>query len=232
MLKIYCDGACSGNPGPGGWAFVIPRLDVENSGFEEKATNNRMEITAVIEALKFVSKNYYEWTGEDIEIITDSQYVINTMTKGWQKKKNTDLWDCLDEYTKYFRTVKWTWVKGHADNKHNARCDELAVSEYKSYQEYRKKETALEEQRELEWYGKKVPLDTTQKIVIEFAPYEKYDVGKDHYVMLLKCTALEGVFAAEADSKELLCIGSYSHCRQVLQNYKELVEDNFQRIPF
>lgn len=231
MLKIYCDGACSGNPGPGGWAFVIPDLDVEISGFDSDTTNNRMEITAAYEALKYLYSRLIN-LGEDVEIITDSQYVINTMTKGWKMNKNRDLWEKLAKYRFYFRNIKWTWVKGHADNKHNQRCDELAVAEYRAYQESERMTKELEEERELEWYGKQVPLDSTQKVMIEFAPYEKYDVGKDHYVMILKSTAINNVYAAEADSKELLCIGSYSECRQVLQNYKILVEDDFRRIPF
>lgn len=231
MLKIYTDGACSGNTGPGGWAFVIPDLDVELSGFESNTTNNRMEVTAVFEALKYLYTNWIEKC-DDVEIITDSQYVVNTMTKGWKKQKNTDLWSMLEYYLFYFSNVKWTWVKGHADNEYNRKCDELAVREYKNYQEYHKKEIEKEQQRELEWYGRKVPLDTKQKTTVEFVPYEKYDVGKDNYVVLLKCTALESVFAAEADNKELLCIGSYLQCRQVLQNYKGLVEDNFRKIPF
>ena len=230
MLKIYCDGACSGNPGPGGWAFVIPKLDIEISDYEEQTTNNRMEITAAMKALEYLLEHFFN--EDNIEIITDSQYVINTMTKGWQKKKNTDLWDRLDNAVGKFNSVTWTWVKGHADNKHNQRCDELAVAEYRAYQESKRTIKELEEERELKWYGKKIPLDSTQKIMIEFAPYEKYDVGKDHYIMLLKSTAINNVYAAEADSKELLCIGSYSECRQTLQNYKSLVEDDFRRIPF
>ena len=102
MLKIYCDGACSGNPGPGGWAFVIPELNIELAGFNKDTTNNRMEITAVFEALKYIYNNHHDIMGEDIEIITDSQYVINTMTKGWKKNKNTDLWSMLDYYRWYF----------------------------------------------------------------------------------------------------------------------------------
>lgn len=228
MLKIYCDGACSGNPGPGGWAFVIPDLDIEVSGFDSDTTNNRMEITAVFEALKYLYNNYIEKC-DNVEVITDSQYVINTMTKGWQKKKNTDLWAMLEYYMWYFTEIKWTWVKGHADNKYNQRCDELAVAEYKRYQEYHKEEIEEEKKREIAWYGKKIPVNSTQKVIIEFSPHEKYDVGKDHYVMLLKCTAINTVYAAEADSSELLCVGSYSECRQALQNYKTLVEDDFRR---
>lgn len=234
MLKIYCDGACSGNPGPGGWAFIIPKVDVEMSDYEEHTTNNRMEITAVIKALEWVCEHFYDYNQieDKIEIITDSQYVINTMTKGWARRKNTELWDRLDAAIPKFQSVKWTWVKGHADNKYNERCDQLAVAEYRAYQESQRTIKELEEERELKWYGKKVPLDSLQKIIVEFEPYERYDVGKDHFVNILRCTAIDSVYAAEADSKELLCVGSYSQCRQVLQNYKSLVEDDFRRIPF
>ena len=230
MLKVYCDGACSGSPGPGGWAFVIPKFDIEISDYEEQTTNNRMEITAAMKALEYLLEHFFN--EDNIEIITDSQYVINTMTKGWQKKKNTDLWDRLDNAVGKFNSVTWTWVKGHADNKHNQRCDELAVAEYRAYQESKRTIKELEEERELKWYGKQIPLTSTQKIVVEFAPLEQYDVGKNHFVNILKCTAIDAVYAAEADNNELLCIGSYSECRQALQNYKMLVEDNFRRLPF
>ena len=138
-LKVYCDGACSGNPGPGGWAFVIPSLDVEVSGYCEDTTNNRMEITAVVQSLEYIKKYYNDI--DPIEIVTDSQYVINTMTKGWKKNKNTDLWSTLDSLLVEFQhRVIWTWVKGHADNKYNQRCDELAVKEYTTYKEHKKQE--------------------------------------------------------------------------------------------
>lgn len=231
MLRIYCDGACSGNPGPGGWAFVIPSRKVEQSGYEEQTTNNRMEITAVYEALKYLY-NHLISLGEDIEIITDSQYVVNTMTKGWQKKKNTDLWACIEDYGFYFANIKWTWVKGHSDNKYNQRCDELAVKEYKAKQEQKLRVKESEEKRELEWYGEKVPLHASESIMVGFEPYERYKVGEDHFVLILKCLSLKNVYATEADSKELLTIGRYSECRQALQNYKSLVEDDFQEILF
>lgn len=228
-VKLYTDGACSGNPGIGGWAYVLPHFSEEDSDYEKATTNNRMEITAVIKGLQAALNHLIV---DKVEVITDSQYVVNTMTKGWQKKKNTDLWSELDELVNQFQEVTWTWVKGHADNKYNKRCDELAVAEYKRYQEYHKKEIEEEKQRELNWYGELMPVDLNQKIDIRFSPYEKYDVGKGHYVQILKCTALENVYAAEADNKELLAIGSYNMCRQTLQNYKQLVEDNFQTIPF
>lgn len=132
MLKIYCDGACSGNPGPGGWAFVIPELNIERSGYEPDTTNNRMEIFAVIQALKFIYNECPQYMDDGVEIITDSQYVVNTMINGWKKNKNQDLWSSLEYYLWYFLYVNWTWVKGHADNKHNQRCDELAVEAYRT----------------------------------------------------------------------------------------------------
>lgn len=228
-VKLYTDGACSGNPGIGGWAYVLPHFSEEDSDYEKATTNNRMEITAVIKGLQAALNHLIV---DKVEVITDSQYVVNTMTKGWQKKKNVDLWRELDELVNQFQEVTWTWVKGHADNKYNKRCDELAVNAYKQQQEFEKRRTEEEQKRELDWYGKKVPLDSTQKVIIEFSPYEKYDVGKNHFVNILKCTAIDTVYAAEANNNELLCIGSYSECRQVLQNYKSLVEDDFRRIPF
>lgn len=131
MIQVYCDGACSGNPGPGGWAFMIPALGVEKSGFVDNTTNNRMEITAVIKALEWLSSRYS--SRADVEIITDSQYVVNTMTRSWKKNKNIDLWHMLDYLLSFNWQLTWTWVKGHADNQYNARCDELAVSEYKKH---------------------------------------------------------------------------------------------------
>ena len=130
MLKIYTDGACSGNPGPGGWAYVIPEYTKEEFDYAPATTNNRMELIAVIEGLHGALKYA---NGGDVEIITDSQYVVNTMTLGWKKNKNVDLWQELDNILVYFHEVKWTWVKGHADNPYNKRCDELAVNAYNYY---------------------------------------------------------------------------------------------------
>lgn len=131
MIQVYCDGACSGNPGPGGWAFVIPELNIELSGYEADTTNNRMELIAVIQALNYIGRNI---SASEIEIITDSQYVVNTMTQGWQMKKNTDLWRILRKLLEVFKKVRWTWVKGHSLNIYNTRCDKLAVAAYKAYQ--------------------------------------------------------------------------------------------------
>lgn len=136
MIQVYCDGACSGNPGPGGWAFVIPSLGIERSGFVDATTNNRMEITAVIEALAYLSDRYLRirpvepCTDYQVEIITDSQYVVKSMTDNWRKLKNTDLWGALAHLCSMGWQITWTWVKGHASNPYNTRCDELAVEAY------------------------------------------------------------------------------------------------------
>ncbi len=131
MIQVYCDGACSGNPGPGGWAFIIPSLNVEKSGFVDATTNNRMELTAVIEAIKYLSSlNFTEVKDVQVEIITDSQYVVKSMTENWRKLKNTDLWGDLAGWCSLGWDITWTWVKGHASNPYNTRCDELAVEAY------------------------------------------------------------------------------------------------------
>ena len=226
-VKLYTDGACSGNPGIGGWAYVLPHFSEEDSDYEKATTNNRMEITAVIKGLQAALNHLIV---DKVEVITDSQYVVNTMTKGWQKKKNTDLWRELDELVNQFQEVTWTWVKGHADNKYNKRCDELAVAEYKRYQEYHKKEIEEEKQRELNWYGELMPVDLNQKIDIRFAPYEKYNLGNNKYIQIFKCTALDNVYAAELNSKELLYIGNYDGCKNVIAHYNQLFNCDFKEI--
>lgn len=136
MIKIYTDGACSGNPGRGGWSAII--LDGEKiekiSGSEDNTTNNRMELTAVISALKYVKD-------KNLEIYTDSKYtkdgiekwISNWKKNGWktankQDVKNKDLWDELDQLNSK-KNVQWNWVKGHANNQYNNMADELARSE-------------------------------------------------------------------------------------------------------
>ena len=132
---IYTDGACSGNPGPGGWGSILMYKDniKEISGNEKLTTNNIMEITAVIEALKILKEPC------NIEIYSDSAYVVNAFQRDWITKwknnnwinsskeqvKNKELWQELYSLTK-IHVVKFYKVKGHADNKFNNRCDELA----------------------------------------------------------------------------------------------------------
>ena len=123
-LAIYTDGACLGNPGPGGWGAVI--LDGQEKrvlhGHEADTTNNRMEIYAVIRGLQDVPKDV------GVTLYSDSTYVINTMTKGWKRNKNQDLWDVLDEEVRGRRIV-WKWVKGHSGDPLNEEADKLAHGE-------------------------------------------------------------------------------------------------------
>ena len=125
MIEIYTDGACIGNPGPGGWGVAILNGSQNRflSGGDSSTTNNRMEITAVIEALKNVDDN-------DVTIYSDSTYVINTITKGWKKNKNQDLWELLEKLL-FKKNVTWKWVKGHSGNEFNEKADQLAYGEAK-----------------------------------------------------------------------------------------------------
>jgi len=134
MIKIYTDGACKGNPGVGGWGAIIMQSEknIELFGGENETTNNRMELMAVIMALKEISSNL------ELTIYTDSTYVqkgISEWIKTWKvnnwrsssKKpvKNKDLWIELDEAVGS-RKINWEWVKGHAGNEGNEKADELA----------------------------------------------------------------------------------------------------------
>ena len=134
-VKIYTDGACSGNPGPGGWGAILMYRDVEKeiSGGSKDTTNNIMELTAVIEALKLLKFPC------EVQVYSDSSYVVNTFLQGWiynwikknwktsgnDEVKNKELWKELYSLTK-IHTVKFIKVKGHSDNEFNNRCDELA----------------------------------------------------------------------------------------------------------
>ena len=140
---IYTDGACSGNPGPGGWGAVLRSGDKmrEMSGYMPQTTNNRMEIMAAIAALEALKRPC------QVELYSDSAYLVNAWQKGWlvkwqkngwqnaQKKpvENKDLWQRLLQAAGQHR-VNWHKVKGHADNPWNNRCDELAVAEVKRHQ--------------------------------------------------------------------------------------------------
>ena len=109
MITIYTDGACLGNPGPGGWGAVITGDGIKRSvhGSNPHTTNNRMEIMAVVEGLRNISDK------SEVAVFSDSTYVINTMTKNWKRNKNKDLWDLLDQEVTS-RAVSWHWVKGHS----------------------------------------------------------------------------------------------------------------------
>ncbi len=141
-VTIYTDGACSGNPGPGGWgaSLLYGRHKKELSGGEGQTTNNRMELLGVIAALEQLKEPCL------VELYSDSKYVIDALEKGWAKswqakgwrkadKKpalNPDLWERLLELCDT-HTVRCHWVKGHAENEYNNRCDEMAVAESLKY---------------------------------------------------------------------------------------------------
>lgn len=141
-VTIYTDGACSGNPGPGGWGAVLQYKGVEKeiSGGEKETTNNRMELTAVISALECLKEPCV------VELYSDSRYVIDALEKGWAegwRKKgwkrsgkepalNPDLWETLLNLVEKHE-MHYHWVKGHEDNVYNNRCDELAVAEREKF---------------------------------------------------------------------------------------------------
>lgn len=142
QIEIYTDGACSGNPGPGGWGAVLVYngKEKELSGSEKETTNNRMELTAVIMALNALNQPC------EVKLTTDSKYVCDAVNKGWvyswrkngwrksDKKPalNIDLWkELLSLLEKH--EVEFIWVKGHNGHKYNEICDALAVKEYQKY---------------------------------------------------------------------------------------------------
>ena len=132
-LTIYTDGACSGNPGPGGCACIVfnDKRVVRKSAYSNQTTNQRMEIQALLMALKLLSKPY------NITIYSDSKYVINTceswldnwLSKGLTDKANMDLWLQYKELSK-MHNINFIHVKGHSNNKYNEECDKLAVNAY------------------------------------------------------------------------------------------------------
>lgn len=139
QVIIYTDGACSGNPGPGGWGTILiyGAHEKELSGGDRSTTNNRMELTAVIEGLRALKEPCI------VDLYSDSKYVIDALEKGWAKgwrsrgwvksdKKpalNPDLWEELLTLSERHE-MRYHWVKGHAANRYNNRCDEMAVSEW------------------------------------------------------------------------------------------------------
>ncbi len=138
---LYTDGACSGNPGPGGWAAILRYGEREKvlSGGEAETTNNRMELLGVIHGLSALKE------GCIVTLFTDSQYVANALQNGWLRDwkkrgwkrrdgelKNAELWQELDALLSRHR-VEARWVKGHAENEYNNRCDALAVAEREKF---------------------------------------------------------------------------------------------------
>ena len=146
-VELYTDGACSGNPGPGGWAFILrdvkTKKELTGSGGERESTNNRMEMQAVIEGLRALKKKCH------VDLYSDSSYVLQGLQSwmaGWKKKgwmrseggkkkpvKNVELWKELDVVTS-MHVMKYHHVKGHSGHPENERCDEMAVEASLKYQ--------------------------------------------------------------------------------------------------
>ena len=145
-VQLFTDGGCSGNPGPGGWAFLLRHVasgkETEGSGAERDTTNNRMELTAVIRGLEALKRP------TSVELVTDSIYVGRGLSEwmakwkangwrrrersGWAEVKNEDLWRRLDELLANHQ-VRFTHVRGHTGHPENERCDTLAVAAYQKY---------------------------------------------------------------------------------------------------
>jgi ribonuclease HI len=130
MIEIYTDGSCLGNPGPGGWAAIILDKDKNEfplSGGEKVSTNNRMEMTAIFEALEFVKKNFKQ-KEDKIMLFSDSNLLVQSINLGWKRNKNIDLWEKIDSAMNGLK-IEFQWVKAHAQNKLNNKCDRLAQAQ-------------------------------------------------------------------------------------------------------
>ena len=141
-VKLYTDGSCSGNPGPGGWGAILIYKGVEKelSGGEENTTNNRMELTGLIKGLEALKVPCI------VEVYTDSKYIVDAIQKGWLSKwrennwqrtkkesvANVDLWECVLKLLEGHE-AEFIWVKGHDTNEYNNRCDRLATDQTKKF---------------------------------------------------------------------------------------------------
>lgn len=136
VITIYTDGACSGNPGPGGYAAILVATDASGnvlkefpvSGGEPHTTNNRMELRAAIAGLSTLTRS------GAVTVVTDSEYLVKTMTRGWKRNKNQDLWAELDALAAA-RKIKWQYVRGHTGHPYNEQCDRLAVAEINRFRQ-------------------------------------------------------------------------------------------------
>lgn len=143
-VELFTDGACSGNPGPGGWCAILRAKEKEKilSGSEKETTNNRMELTAVISGLKALKRPCRVTVTSDSKYVCDAvnhQWLINWKKKEWKKSDgkpvlNPDLWTELDDLL-HIHDVNFIWIKGHAGHPENERCDTIAVNEYKKMTE-------------------------------------------------------------------------------------------------
>jgi ribonuclease HI len=132
IAEIFTDGSAIGNPGPGGFGSIVrtAEKEYELKGRVPYTTNNRMEMRAVVEGLK----KAHELGANAVTVTSDSQLIINTMTKGWKRKQNLDIWKELDEATDGL-IIKWKWVRGHDNHPENERADDIAQKEARRMQE-------------------------------------------------------------------------------------------------
>lgn len=170
-INIYTDGSCIGNPGPGGWAFLIFDDEEKNkkisatskknifhrSDFSFHTTNNRMEMMAILEALKYSQENYSDFF---IELNSDSNLLIQTLNLGWKRKANLDLWSQIDAARKNLK-IKYFWVKAHANNQYNNLCDEYAQKASAKALKMLKKNPELADEAKIE--QEKISLKTSDK---------------------------------------------------------------------
>lgn len=132
-IEIYTDGSCIGNPGPGGWAFILLHdgAEVAETGKTKDTTNNRMEMMAIIKALEYIRNKsgltHEDLTSHKIILYSDSNLLMQSLNLGWKRKANLDLWAKID-LLRAWLDIEWTWVKAHATNKYNNKVDELAQS--------------------------------------------------------------------------------------------------------
>lgn len=147
-IEIFTDGSCKGNPGPGGWAALLldefalkPFMIVK--GHEAETTNNRMEMIAAIESLRYLYENHLQ--NHTIVLYSDSRLLVETLNKNWKRKANLDLWEELDELNEEFN-VTYVWVRGHAHNKWNNECDKIAVQEAVKVLKKKKQQRILQHQ--------------------------------------------------------------------------------------
>lgn len=131
-IQIFTDGSSLGNPGPGGFCAIIKTKNKSGKEFivkggEARTTNNRMEMMAIIRALEEIHKKFPK--EKVCEVFSDSNLIISTITKGWKRKKNQDLWVQLDTAAEKFEEIGWHWVRGHSNHPENTRADKIAVQE-------------------------------------------------------------------------------------------------------
>lgn len=152
-MFIYTDGSCIGNPGPGGWAFIILKEQNNNlkdifdqkSGGNVDTTNNRMEMTALLKALKYFLRKY---PNEKLQIYSDSNLIVQTINQGWKKKANQDLWLEIDKILPNIN-FKIDWVKAHDNNIYNNYCDQLALKKAEEFQKKSKSQNKTKQNKNL-----------------------------------------------------------------------------------